>query len=170
MWYLSDGTPARCGADHLTDVVDFAVAIRALAEHDVRQLEAADVVRAHRQRHHVERDAERFDVLAEARERLDRPLLVESNGRQAAADVIDAEAGQHAQDGVGVAVLRADFHQRAHGRRCGGLRSRAERRDEQRCREKMSAIHICLARTLHHHGGHRHEQRTPIFSLTKKDP
>ena len=30
--------------------------------------------------------------------------------------MIDAEAGQHAQDGVGVAVLRAGFHQRFRSR------------------------------------------------------
>ena len=58
---------ARGVADHLADVVDLAVALGALAEHDVRHLGPRDVVGAHRQRHHVERDAERLDVLAKAR-------------------------------------------------------------------------------------------------------
>ena len=40
MLYLSAGMPARGGvADHLADVVDLAIAVRALAQHDVGILE-----------------------------------------------------------------------------------------------------------------------------------
>src|SRR5262249_7770696 len=44
--------------NHLTDVVDFAIALRAFAQHDVWKLGFRDVVRAHRQWNHIKRDAE----------------------------------------------------------------------------------------------------------------
>ena len=43
------------------------------------------------------------------------------DGRQAAADVIDAEAGHRAEDLIDIAVLCADLHQ-GRPRRTGGLR------------------------------------------------
>ena len=55
-------------ADHLADVVDLAVALRTLAQHDVGILRAGDVARAKRQRDRVQSDTERFNTLAQARE------------------------------------------------------------------------------------------------------
>ena len=49
-------------------------------------------VGAHRQRHHVERDAEPLDPFAQSRQALHRPLIVEARRRQPAADVVDAQA------------------------------------------------------------------------------
>src|SRR5262249_40927804 len=40
--------------DHLTDIVDFAIALRAFAQHDVWKLGFRDVIRTHRQRNHIE--------------------------------------------------------------------------------------------------------------------
>ena len=80
----------------------------------------SDLDRAQRQRHHVERDAERLDALLQPRQPVDRPGRVELRRGQPAADVVDAEAGQHAEDRVGVAVLCSDFHPR--GRERSGAR------------------------------------------------
>ena len=107
---------ARGIADHRADVVDLLVAI-GRREQNRGRFTAGDFARAERQRHHVERQAERFDVLAAAGQRVDRPCLIQFCGRQPAADVIDPEAGEHAQNRVGVAVLRPGFHPDAGGRR-----------------------------------------------------
>jgi hypothetical protein len=55
---------ARHVPDHLTDVIDLVLTVGLLAEHDRRALAAADFRGAQGQRHHVEREPERFDVLA----------------------------------------------------------------------------------------------------------
>ena len=117
--YLTEGMPARERvADHLADAVDLLLAVRLGAEHDCRTLAARDLRRAHRQWHHVERDSERLDALAKPRQAVDRPRRAHRRRRQPAADVIHAEAGEHFQDLVGVAVLRPDLH--ACPRGCAG--------------------------------------------------
>ena len=60
-------------ADHPADVVDGALALRAPGEQDARVLGSGDGVGAHRQREHVEVDAERLDALAQLPKRLHRP-------------------------------------------------------------------------------------------------
>jgi len=97
-----------------------------LAQHDRGTLTAADLGRAQRQRHHVERQPERFDVLTAFRERLDRPFGSHLRRGQPAADVIHAEARERPEDWVRIAVLGAGLHAgpgrgRRTRRSCGDL-------------------------------------------------
>ena len=121
--YFADGMPARDVLRIIWQMSSICL-LRSgsFAEQNRRVLAARNFARAERQRHHVERDAERLDALAQARQAFDRPRRVQRPRRQQAADVIDAETGEHAQDGVGVAVLRAGFHQRF--RPCADSRGR----------------------------------------------
>ena len=133
----------RCVADHLADVVDLAVALRALAQHDVGALGPGNVGGAERQRHGLQLEAERFHVLAAARERFHRPVLVQLGRGQLAANVIHSQRRHHFQDVVAVAVLRAEFEVGlAAGRRLGSLSLRAGRRQRTGGGvEEFSAMH-----------------------------
>ncbi len=105
-------------AHHLLDVLDFAIALRALAEHDVGILALGDVGGAERERHGFERDAVGFDALAEFGESFDGPRSVKFRRRKRAADVIYAEGGADGQNFVGGVVLRPALHA-AGGSGCG---------------------------------------------------
>ena len=109
----------RAVADLRADVVDVSIALGALPQHDGGHLRAIDRGRCHRDRRHVELDAERLDVLAVLRQRLDGPFLVELRRGHAAADVVDAEGGHRLQGGVVIAVLRADLELHFRRRRVG---------------------------------------------------
>src|SRR5262249_11636836 len=139
---------ARGVADHLADVVDLPVALGTLAEEDVRILGPRDFVRAEGQRHHVERDAERFHALAQARQPVDRPGVVELCRGEPAADVIDAERGEHRQDLVGVVVLCADRHERLFRWDSGALADRfgVDRHAKAGEADEISALHGHLRR------------------------
>src|SRR5581483_2592591 len=93
--------------DHLADVVDLAVPLGALAQHDVRVFRLRDVRGTQRQRHAIELDAVRFDAFAQLRQTLYGQGLVELRRRQRAADVIHAERCQDGQNGVGETVCVA---------------------------------------------------------------
>ncbi len=69
--------PKRGVADHLLNIFDFAVALRALAEHDVRIFALRNVGGTERQRHGFERDAVGFDPLAQFGEPFNAPRGVE---------------------------------------------------------------------------------------------
>ena len=149
---------ARGVPDHLADPIELLFAVGFLREQDGGALASRDLVRAERERHHVERDAVRFDALLESRQSLDRPSLVETRRRQTAADVIDAEPGERAKDRVRVAVLRPDLHPRprrlrrgralvlsgGHPRRHSRLRQRAGGHAASRKANELSAIHRSL--------------------------
>ena len=134
-------------ADHLADGVDFAVALGAFAEDDVGVLRPRDEGAAHGQRDHVEADAGLLDALAQLRQAVHGPRLVELAQRQGAANVLHAEGGENLQVGVGGVALMADFH--AALRRRIGLRrlvgasgegGGAGRGDGQ----EFSAVHVGL--------------------------
>jgi hypothetical protein len=88
-------------ANHLADVVDFAVALGALAQHDAGIFRASDVTGAERERYHIEANAERLDAFAQARKAFDGPVRIHADRRQRTADMIDTEGGQDAKGLVG---------------------------------------------------------------------
>ena len=97
-------------ADHLTDSVDFAIALRAFAENDVGHLRPGDERAAHRQRDHVERNAGFLDAVAQLRQAVHGPRIVEPARGQGAADVLYAKGGEDFEVGVGGVVLVAELH------------------------------------------------------------
>ena len=134
--YFTAGIPARERiADHLADVVDLAVALRTLAQHDIGVFGLRDVARTHRQRDHGQRDAMRFNPLAQFLQAVDGAV-----GRQRAADMRHAERRDHAEHRVLGGVLRPELHRRLSA----APRSRNARGNGRRgCTQEMSAIH-CL--------------------------
>ncbi len=94
------------------DVVDVAVALGALAEHDGPPFFAIDVARREEgERHHVEVDAVRFTQFARAGQFLDRPMTAGTGIGRIAADMLHAvpfEGLEHG--GVGWTALAADVH------------------------------------------------------------
>ena len=56
LYLTAEDAGARAVADDLTDVVDIPIALRTLTEKDGRHLGLGDFLRAHRERHHVERE------------------------------------------------------------------------------------------------------------------
>ena len=107
---------ARRVANHLADAVDLTIAIRLTPEQDRGTLAARDFARAERERNHVESESKRLHPLAQARQSFDGPGRIQRRRRQAAADVVDAEASENTQDRIRVTVLRTDLHPRAHRR------------------------------------------------------
>src|SRR5262249_7459272 len=100
------------GPDHGADVVDLAIALGALAEHDVGVLGARDVRRAEWQGHGVEGDAVKLNALPELGDVVDLPLGLPVRGRHVAADVLDAELGEVLQHLIGRGpALTANFHE-----------------------------------------------------------
>jgi len=63
-------------ANHLADIVDFAVALGTLAQHDIGVLRLGDIGGAERHRDHLEANAERLDAFSQTAERCGRPTLV----------------------------------------------------------------------------------------------
>src|SRR5262249_26200825 len=135
-------------ADHLTDALDLPVAFGTCAEHDVGVLGPANGVAAQGQRHHVEFDAETFHALAQFRQALDGPFLVEGPRGQDGANVVDAESGQHAQVGVtGVVLmtcLEEDFFRGTLLASRSGLGRAEGRRAGRRSFQEVSPIHSTL--------------------------
>lgn len=85
---LHGRNPGAAGvADHLADLADLLVALRAFAEHDVGELRLLDRNTAHRQRHHFQLDAVGLDPFSKFSEPFDAPILVKAAGRKASADV-----------------------------------------------------------------------------------
>ena len=156
--YFTDGMPARADvADHLADVVDLPVAIGALASRiaglSLREI-SLELSGSGTMSSVMPNDSTRS---RRRRQPFDRPRLIQLRGRQPAADVVDAEARQHAQDRVGVAVLRAGFHARASGRLCpailrlrgdssryDGFGQRADRQSRACKSDEVAAIHRSL--------------------------
>ena len=107
--YLTAGMPARAVLRIIWQMSSICGRAPALAEHDRGILAARDLRRAQRQRHHVERDAERLDALAQPRQpSTDQPRPSRGDGSRLQMWLTPKPAST--QDRVGIAVLRADLH------------------------------------------------------------
>ena len=133
-------------ANHGANIVDRPVTRRIFGEQDLRHLGSSNRRGGHRQRHTIERDSKRLDVLPQAAKCLETPRLLNVAPEVSAADTRHAKRRERPQRHLRVVVLVACFHQ--HRPTPFGRRRRGRGR-------RLRSAGQAQRRGTHRGGGHK---------------
>ena len=110
-------------ANHGANIFDRPITRRIFGEQDLRHLRSGNRGGGHGQRHTIERDSKRLDVLPQAAKRLETPRFLNVAPEVSAANTRHAKRRERPQRHLRVVVLVACLHQHRStpsGRRCRG--------------------------------------------------